>query len=139
MQLSEKHKDKVLRMSCDNKNKLNVGVVATSRKQKIRRFFPTNDAPNYPDHDFPYPNAKLIPAGYKVLHDRPSRSRSAERYVPGKKSIRDRTRSLSPVSRNDILDKKGRKVIKWPRNGPMELYIYAQRFVCIKKGFLIRY
>ena len=25
----EKHKDKVLRMSCDNKNKLNVGVVAT--------------------------------------------------------------------------------------------------------------
>ena len=131
MQLSEKHKDQVLKMSSDNKNKLNVGVVSTSRQHKIRRLFPTNDAPNYPDHDFPYPNAKLVPAGYKILRDRPTRSRSAERLRPEKERPQRRAKSLSPVTRNELLDKKGRKVTKWSRNGPMELYIYAQRLVIL--------
>lgn len=41
--------------SCDDMNKLLVGVNAVSRYQQIRHFFMSDDCPNYSDHDFPYP------------------------------------------------------------------------------------
>lgn len=52
--------------SCDNKNKVNIGVVATNRQIKIRKFFWEEDAPNYSDHDFPL-GYKLTPMGYMEL------------------------------------------------------------------------
>ena len=63
-------------LSADDKNKLNVGTLAVSRYFNQRKFFMTNDQPNYPDHDFPYSGAKLIPAGYLLLKSRIRTSRS---------------------------------------------------------------
>ena len=67
MQLSARNSDEVVAVSSDNKNKFNVGVLACSRLYKHKRIFDINDAPNYPDHNFPYANAKLVPSGYKLL------------------------------------------------------------------------
>ncbi|MEM7391044.1 MAG: glutamine synthetase III, partial [Verrucomicrobiota bacterium] len=39
------------------------GAMAVSRFHQIRRFFASGDEPNYPDHDFPLKNNKLIPSG----------------------------------------------------------------------------
>ena len=73
-------------MSCNDMNKLNVGTLAVSRYHQLSRFFPLDDAPDYPDHDFPYRNAKIIPSGYMLLQQPPvagrrirSRSWSPER------------------------------------------------------------
>ena len=41
--------------SCDDMNKIKVGPLAVSRYHQIERFFPTEDTPNYSDHDFPVP------------------------------------------------------------------------------------
>jgi hypothetical protein len=54
-------------LSCDGMNKVNVGVLAVSRYHQIRTFFPLDDAPNYPDHDFPFPNSKIAVDGYMEL------------------------------------------------------------------------
>ena len=54
-------------LSCDDMNKVNVGVLAVSRYHQVGRFFPLNDKPCYPDHDFPFKNSKIIPSGYMVL------------------------------------------------------------------------
>ena len=56
-----------LAMSVDNKNKVEVGIPATSRRTNIRTFHLLDHAPNYFDHDFPNPNCKLVPAGYQIL------------------------------------------------------------------------
>ena len=48
MQLVARHSDEAIACSCDNKAKLNVGVLACSRHYKHRRFFLTEDEPNYP-------------------------------------------------------------------------------------------
>ena len=50
----------------DKKNKVKVGqqTLAVDRRLKIRKFFPTQDAPNYLDHDFPTPGYNLVPSGY---------------------------------------------------------------------------
>ena len=65
-----------LALSVDNKNKVDVGIPATSRRSNIRTFYLKDDAINYHDHDFPNPNSKLVPAGYQVLKHKPTRSRS---------------------------------------------------------------
>ena len=41
--------------SCDDMNKVKVGALAVSRYHQIDHFYPTEDAPNVPDHDFPVP------------------------------------------------------------------------------------
>ena len=56
--------DECQQLSADDMNKLNVGTLAVSRYHQLGKFFPVDDSPNYPDHDFPYRNAKLIPSGY---------------------------------------------------------------------------
>lgn len=47
-----------------SENKVNVGTLAANRHFSINNIFATDDQPNYPDHDFPYANAKLVPVGY---------------------------------------------------------------------------
>ena len=49
--------------SCDDMNKIKAGPLAVSRYHQIEKFFPTDDTPNYPDHDFPVPGYHLIPSG----------------------------------------------------------------------------
>ncbi|XP_038060450.1 uncharacterized protein LOC119741815 [Patiria miniata] len=55
--------------SLDNKNKVKVGskTLAVDRHLQICRIFPTNDVPNYYDHDFPTPGYLITPAGYLRL------------------------------------------------------------------------
>ena len=52
-----------LSLSVDNKNKVDVGIPATSHSSKIRTFYLTEDSQNYNDHA----NSKLVPAWYQVL------------------------------------------------------------------------
>ena len=75
--------------------------------------------------DFPYANAKIVPAGYKLLREFPRRSRSVD-SMPNRPE-RKRSRSVSPLRADDPVDGRGRRRTIWPRNGPMHLYLYAQR------------
>ena len=50
--------------SCDDMNRIKVGALAVSRYHQIQRFFPVDDAPNIPDHDFPIPGYLIIPSRY---------------------------------------------------------------------------
>lgn len=84
-----------LRVSCDDKNKINVGTPAVSHYHQISSFFMVGSSPNLPDHDFPYANSKIVPSGYLVMHGKRRRA-----MVPGVA----RSRSLSPTLRN----KRGR-------------------------------
>ena len=56
--------------SCDDMNKINVGVNAVSRYHEIDRFFTTSNSPEYSDHDFPYPGYKIIVSGYMALENK---------------------------------------------------------------------
>ena len=53
--------------SCDDMNNIKVGALAMSRYHQIQRFFPTDNVPNVPDHDFPIPGYLIIPYGYMRL------------------------------------------------------------------------
>jgi len=59
--------DEFLRMSCDDKNKINVGTLTVSRYHQITRFFLADDAPDYMDQDFWLPGYKITPSSYLVL------------------------------------------------------------------------
>ena len=127
MQLGATYPNEVILMSSDNKMKISIGIPAVSRRVKIRKFFKTNDKPNFPDHDFPIRDSKIVPAGYKRLMFLPKRSASEERPKKRKpESNLRRSRSLSP-SNTKTKDKKGREKIQWSRNGPLELFLYGQR------------
>ena len=58
-----------LRLSCDDKNKVNVGTPAVSRYHQIATFFLRGSEPNFFDHDFPYANSKIIPSGYLIMSE----------------------------------------------------------------------
>ena len=45
-----------VRLSVDNKNKINVGTLADDRRCKINIFRLVHDSLNYNDHDFPFKN-----------------------------------------------------------------------------------
>lgn len=62
-------KDECSILSCDHMNKLKVGTLTVSRYQQVTKFFPNDDQPNYPDHDFRNPGYKLITSGYMILTD----------------------------------------------------------------------
>ena len=55
----------------DDMAKIKVGAPAVSRYHQIRRLFPTNDSPNFEDHDFPVPNYLLSVSGYMFLKMNP--------------------------------------------------------------------
>ena len=81
--------DEAIAWSADDKNKVHVGTLAVGRHFSTTTIFATNDQPNYPDHDFPYTNAKLVQAGYLIL-----------------KSKERRPQSLSSPKRNMQVDSK---------------------------------
>ena len=93
--------ENTLSLSVDNKNKVEVGIPATSRRSKINKFYLKEFSPNYFDHDFPHVDAKLVPAGYQILKHRPRRSRSLS---PVKKVYinRKRSNSLDSLSINRL-------------------------------------
>ena len=59
-----------LRLSCDDKNKVNVGTPAVSRYHQIATFFLCGSEPNFIDHDFAYGNSKIIPSGYLIMSEK---------------------------------------------------------------------
>ena len=77
-ELFELFHDEAVRISADDKNKINVGTLAVSRYFQIRKYFPSDDTPNYTDHDFPLPDAKIVPSGYLLCTPN-----AAKRSVPG--------------------------------------------------------
>eukprot|EP00117_Sycon_ciliatum_P043397 scpid28652/ scgid31427/ len=97
------------RLSCDDKNKVNVGTPCVSRYHQLQSFFMVGSSPNLPDHDFPYANSKIIPSGYLVMqtkasqysarhrHSKRSRSVPAPRCAPRHQAAR--CKSEPPVSR----------------------------------------
>ena len=56
------------------------------------RFFPTDDQPQYSDHDFPLCKSKILPSGYMVL-EKPTESHVLQ-------SARRRSRSLTRAPTN---------------------------------------
>ena len=55
-------------ISADNKAKIKIGndTPATDRHHQIRRFYLTNQGPNYHQHDFPTPGYYATPCGYLI-------------------------------------------------------------------------
>ena len=143
------HKDTVC-LSVDNKNKVEVGIVAANRRCNIRKFYLEESAPNYNDHDFPYRNSKLVPAGYQLRLLRPNRSRSIS--PPSKRDpcfVRKHRRSFSvPCKRTmfkekTTVDRVGRSKVVWPRTGPLNVQLYPSRSMestsIMHMNFLLRY
>ena len=134
-ELAELFSDETIAISADDKNKVNVGTLAVSRHFSINNIFATNDQPNYPDHDFPYTNAKIVPAGYLVLKSRNRRSRSLS---PRKTNPKKKRRSLSAPPNNFsyrcyskdkiFIDTLGRERIRWPRSGSLNVLLYPSMF-----------
>jgi len=86
-------KENTLSLSVDNKNKVEVGIPATSRRSQIRTFYLSEDSPNYNDHDFPHSKCKLVPAGYQILRHKTQRSRSLSPRKISEVFFKKRTRS----------------------------------------------
>lgn len=132
-------KENTLSMSVDNKNKVEVGIPATSRRSQIRSFYMVEDGINYNDHDFPHANSKLVPAGYQILRQKLSRSRSLSCRKKKKSIITSTKRSLSADSRIDPKkafkhvnlrkDRLGRFKIDWPRSGPLNVKLFPSRLI----------
>ena len=126
--------NEVVALSCDCKNKINVGTLAVSRYFQINSYFFQEDSPDYNDHDFPYPDAKLVPAGYMSLYSKQRRSRS---FSPVKRGLSKRptrrTRSQSPdlghLGLKKATDRQGRQRIPWRRTGPLSVYVYPSRYI----------
>ena len=137
-ELSEMLLDETVAFSADDKNKLNGGTLVVGRYFNIGKFFMTNDQPNYPDHDFPYSGAKLVPSGYLLLKSRLRRSRSLSprrRYSVNVKKRRSssqpalsRCKSKGKFHEMRYRDELGRERISWPRTGQLSVYLYASLF-----------
>ena len=138
-ELAEMFSDETIALSTDDKNKVHVGTLAVSRHFSINNIFATNDQPNYPDHDFPYANAKLVPAGYLILKSKIRRSRSLsppKRNQQADSKRKHRSSSAPPnefSSRRNLrgkifVDTLGRERIRWPRSGLHNVFLYPSMF-----------
>ncbi|XP_070560361.1 uncharacterized protein [Ptychodera flava] len=94
MEFAARHKMSALAVSCDNMNKVKIGVTAVSQHFQNTRYFPNSDAPNFPDHDFPNPGYLITSAGYMLLQQ---------------------SDAVPAMCRDDI----GREHYNFPRSGPM--------------------
>ncbi|XP_033112635.1 uncharacterized protein LOC117113425 [Anneissia japonica] len=130
-------KDDCIRVSCDDKNKINVGTLAVSRYHQIRRFYLEDDQPEYNDHDFPYAGSKIIPSGYLIMEtkEKTSRKRSRSEERQKARETNRRSRSHSPITRKDVdndgsfhNDKYGRMHVTYGRTGPMNIFNRAGMF-----------
>lgn len=138
-ELFELFHDEAARISVDDKNKVNVGTLAVSRFFHISKFFPVDDSPNYGDHDFPYPDSKIVPSGYLVMETKgQSRTSRRSRSEPPRQptgSIRHRSRSLSPSRSTPpspdcltSLDKFDRQHVRYGRTGRLFVFNRATKF-----------
>ena len=64
--------DRFCVVSMDDKAKVHVGTPAVSRFHQILKLFPSDDRPNFKDHDFPLPGYLLNVSGYMLLEPRES-------------------------------------------------------------------
>jgi len=146
-EMAELYNHGTVRMSVDNKNKIDVGIPAVNRRNKIRTIHLSNSAPNYEDHDFPNHDCKLVPAGYMRLKGKVTRSRSLS--PPRSRHIRKR-RSLSESSEKPykgkietVHDDIKREKIYWSRGGQLTVQIYPSRTIqstnVMHVNFLISY
>lgn len=137
-ELFELFGDECVRMSVDDKNKINVGTLAVSRFFQIQKFFPVNDAPNYNDHDFPYPDSKIVPSGYLVMQSKEKGDRyrccRSQSPPPRRAHSSRRTRSLLPIREPSTagcrtsVDKSGRQHVNYRRTGNLYVFNHAVRF-----------
>ena len=89
------YSNEVLAMSCDDKNKVNIGTPAVSRYCKYQSFF---DSKNLPDHDFPLRNSKLTLSGYLILKNCHKHQRSRSVSPPrNQQESQRRSQSASPT------------------------------------------
>ncbi|VDI57154.1 Hypothetical predicted protein [Mytilus galloprovincialis] len=79
MEFASKYSNDCVLLSCDNKNKIHIGTLAVSRYHQLRRFYPSGDRPDFPDHDFPFPGYLITPCGYMLLC-----SKSSEQNIQNK-------------------------------------------------------
>lgn len=96
-QMAAMYSEECMIFSCDSKAKLHIGGQAVSRYHQLRTFFPSNDTPDYADHDFPVPGYLIEPDGYLLLTSKTG----DPKYIP---------------------DKLGREVINVPFTGPLWVY-----------------
>ena len=126
-------KSNTLAMSVDNKNKVVVGIPATSCRTNIRTFHLVDQAPNYHDHDFPDPNSKLVLAGYQIIRHKLKRSRLlSPPKRNGEPSRRQRcfSETRNKLVRLDICqDKLGRDKLKWPKSRQLLVQLYPSRAI----------
>ena len=138
-ELVEMFSDETIAISADDKNKVNVGTLAVSRHFSINNIFATDDQSNYPDHEFPYANAKLVPVGYLLLKSRKQRSRSlssprTKPWVHTKNKYRSSSAPSNHCSRERnlrgkmFIDALGRERIRWPRSGSLNVCLPASMF-----------
>ena len=66
-ELASLFSDSIGILSMDDMAKIKVGPPAVSRYHQLKRTFPTNDQPNFSDHDFPIPGYLLSLSGYMFL------------------------------------------------------------------------
>ena len=135
-QMATLFSNNTIKLSVNNKNKVEVSNPAVNRRIQLRTFHLIPDAPIYNDHDFPYRNSKLTPAGYQILKNKPIRSRSLS---PTKS--RFKVRNKRSLSENDgcvrylkkwvelCPDKRGCEKIKWPKSGPLTVRINPSRVI----------
>ena len=104
MEFAAQFEKEVAIFSCDCMNKVHVGGMAVSRYHQVNRIHMVNDAPNYPDHDFPQGSGYLItPCGYMRL---------------------EKVDDDPNFSHDDL----GRAHINTPRTGPIHLVNRSQKF-----------
>ncbi|CAF0984399.1 unnamed protein product [Didymodactylos carnosus] len=98
-ELASLYPREIISLSCDNKCKIPIDSLAVSRYHQIRRFFPNDHQPNYPDHDFkegPY----ITPCNYLELRH----NINHKQYE--KCSRRKRSRSTDSSEQTSILKMK---------------------------------
>ena len=63
-------------ISVDNMSKVKIGVAAVLRYHPLKHIFPTNDQPNFVDHDFLVSGYFLKVSGHMVLYSREENNRN---------------------------------------------------------------
>ena len=141
-------------LSVDNKNKVEVGNVAVSRRCRVRKYCMKGDGANHNDHDFPHKNCKLVPAGYQLRTLKTKRGRSVSprpNHTPYFSKKQHRRSFSEPPSTGLRLfkgsetgeDRIGRCKVLWPRSGPLNVQLYPSRSIestsVMHMNFLLRY
>ena len=132
-QIAELYHENTLRLSVDNKNKIEIGNAAVNRRCQVQKFHLVGHGPDNWDHDFPYRNTKITPAGYQELKFMPKRSRSLSppKRDASKLCTKHRRSFSVPLVNQTIFgknktskDRLGRTKIEWPRSGPLHVQLH---------------